>query len=243
MPDLYKTLGVKRTATIEQIKQAFRAKARKHHPDRNVGDKKASERFQAVTLAYRILSDSERRKRYDETGDTQDMSDNSVTKLVSMLSQLFQQVVVKLLEQKLDIKQQDISAMMRDCCISQLTEISEQRKSLEKAKANISTLSGRFSVKQGDNLMDEIVTFEITKIDRQMQHLIEVEQLLKSTFDWLKDCFFKKDEDPIKAVLREALVTNGAFAGFRISLLAQMGQWGLDHVQAHDPRSRDRFGH
>jgi DnaJ-class molecular chaperone len=66
--DYYKTLGVAKTATEKEIKQAFRKLARKLHPDVNPGDKTSEARFKEVNEAYEVLGDPEKRKKYDELG-------------------------------------------------------------------------------------------------------------------------------------------------------------------------------
>jgi DnaJ-class molecular chaperone len=63
--DLYAILGVKRGATEDEIRQAYRRLAKQHHPDRNPGDKQAEEKFKRVSAAFKILSNHETRKRYD----------------------------------------------------------------------------------------------------------------------------------------------------------------------------------
>jgi len=68
MGDHYETLGLQRDATPEQIKKAYRAHAKKYHPDRNPDDPSAEGRFKKATEAYEVLSDIEKRRRYDLMG-------------------------------------------------------------------------------------------------------------------------------------------------------------------------------
>jgi DnaJ-class molecular chaperone len=66
--DYYATLGVSKTASDKEIKQAFRKLARKYHPDVNPGDKAAEARFKEINEANEVLADPEKRKKYDELG-------------------------------------------------------------------------------------------------------------------------------------------------------------------------------
>ena len=67
--DHYETLGVARGASPDEIKRAYRNLARRLHPDANRDDPAASERFKEVTRAYEVLSDPQKRQRYDAFGD------------------------------------------------------------------------------------------------------------------------------------------------------------------------------
>src|SRR5438105_4206002 len=67
--DLYADLGVKRGASADEIKKAYRKLARKHHPDVNPGNSEAEEKFKRVSFAYDVLSDDAKRKAYDEFGE------------------------------------------------------------------------------------------------------------------------------------------------------------------------------
>jgi DnaJ-class molecular chaperone len=66
--DLYSILGVKKDASASEIKQAYRKLARKHHPDLNPGDKDAEQRFKKISASYAVLSDPEKRRKYDTLG-------------------------------------------------------------------------------------------------------------------------------------------------------------------------------
>jgi curved DNA-binding protein len=66
--DYYSTLGVAKTATEKEIKQAYRKLARKHHPDVNPNDKAAEAKFKEINEAYEVLGDPDKRRKYDELG-------------------------------------------------------------------------------------------------------------------------------------------------------------------------------
>jgi molecular chaperone DnaJ len=68
MPTLYDTLGVKKGASADEIKKAYRKLAAQYHPDKNPGDTAAEERFKEVQNAYDVLSDAGKRKQYDRFG-------------------------------------------------------------------------------------------------------------------------------------------------------------------------------
>ena len=69
MADYYDILGVTRSADEKEIRQAYRRLARQHHPDVNPGDEEAAERFKTINAAYEVLSDADKREKYDRYGD------------------------------------------------------------------------------------------------------------------------------------------------------------------------------
>ena len=66
--DYWKVLGLERGADGDAVKKAFRKLARQHHPDVNPGDKAAEARFKEISEAYEVLSDPEKRRRYEQFG-------------------------------------------------------------------------------------------------------------------------------------------------------------------------------
>ena len=66
--DYYEVLGVSKEATKEEIKKAYRKQALKYHPDKNPGDKKSEENFKEAAEAYEVLSNDEKKARYDRYG-------------------------------------------------------------------------------------------------------------------------------------------------------------------------------
>ena len=66
--DYYEVLGVNRNATDAELKKAYRALAKKYHPDMNPGDKEAEKKFKEASEAYAVLSDPDKRRQYDQFG-------------------------------------------------------------------------------------------------------------------------------------------------------------------------------
>jgi molecular chaperone DnaJ len=85
--DYYATLGVKKTASAEEIRKAFRKLARKYHPDVNPGDKKAEEKFKEMSEANDVLSDDKKRKIYDQFGFYSDQIDPAAAEAAARAGQ------------------------------------------------------------------------------------------------------------------------------------------------------------
>jgi len=92
--DYYEVLGVVRTATGQELKSAFRKLAIQFHPDKNEGDKVSEEKFKECSEAYEVLSDPDKRRKYDQFGHAgmgghHDFSHMDVADIFSMFDDIF----------------------------------------------------------------------------------------------------------------------------------------------------------
>lgn len=153
-PDLYSELGVGRDASPEDIKRAHRKAVREHHPDRG-GDKA---KFQAVQLAYDTLKDGERRRRYDETGETGNAQ--APDPAVQMLSMIVENLIGQMIQEDAPIETADMRQMMVDCVAGKIRELKAERhkatRSLEKA-ARLARRWKRKRKAKGPDLIGETI--------------------------------------------------------------------------------------
>lgn len=94
--DYYEILGVERSATLDEVKRAYRKMAMKYHPDRNPGDKQAEQNFKEAAESYEVLCDTDKRQRYDQFGHEglrgtsgHDFSHMDATDIFSMFDDIF----------------------------------------------------------------------------------------------------------------------------------------------------------
>lgn len=127
--DPYSTLEVDKAASKEEIKKAYRNKAKKYHPDnKEEGDK---EKFQLIHLAYKVLIDDETRKKYDETGTCGSKPSDIEQQALSELAQVFSDVIELLIAQKSEKFFEDI--------ISKISSITKEKIELLKSAPGLST--------------------------------------------------------------------------------------------------------
>lgn len=161
----YQTLGVAASATQQEIKSAFRRAAKEHHPDRG-GDANI---FDAVTEAYNLLKDPERRAQYDETGQTQTNTRSKGVEALKVLSNVFMRVVEEMPAER--VCKDDVAEMMKDIFPSMIQQIKEKQRCLESDKAKWETIRGRLAKKGADfpDVLANVIDGEIRAIESSLR--------------------------------------------------------------------------
>lgn len=145
--DLYVELGISRDATDKDVHRAYRRASKSAHPDMPGG---SQEKFAALTLAHDVLSDPERRRRYDETGEVSPtMADSLQADALNILMQLLQKAIVGVLQQKRQPKQVDLVGLVRNDLAWQITEAGKADLEAAKQIEIIEDLIPRFKAKEG----------------------------------------------------------------------------------------------
>lgn len=167
---LYDLLGVSTTASAETIKQHYRRQAKKYHPDRNPGDDKAEERYKQVVAAFEVLSDPDRRKRYDETGETDDeASRHQQEMLLRVLSPILMETFEELVKKGRKVESVDVVAEFRKVLFAKQKEAADVLTGLKENKRVLEATLGRFKVDDGsENLLVAIVRGQLRELEDGM---------------------------------------------------------------------------
>jgi len=188
--DLYKTLGVNRNASSKGIQNAFRRLVKKHHPDRG-GD---PEKFREVQEAYDVLSDPERRSRYDATGDTSKKVDNREALLALAVSRAYALLLDKVLSTKRDLTTIDVVGEMKSLLDAKIRETEESLPELRKVMNNLSQVADRLTDEQG--LLIGAAQFQVTNLGRQIEQFQKELDEMKLAHDYLNRCAYDFDKRP-----------------------------------------------
>lgn len=178
MRNLYEVLGVHKGVTPEDLKKAYWTLAKEYHPDRNGGNEAAEEQFKELSEAYAILSDDEKRKQYDETGEipkaqksVEDIArENIMQSFLKMITtipseQLLSIDMIQVLKDAIQEAREDLS--------SQMQRVSKQLSAFKKAQSRIHVKKGcEYRNIFADLLDQQIATLEakIPELEEQRKH-------------------------------------------------------------------------
>ncbi len=190
--DPYKILRVKRTATSEEIKKAYRLLARKCHPDSG-GTKEA---FDRLNKAYCILISEKRRQHYDKTGDCDNTKpDNNTADMMCALSVCLDEVLVNRANNFQMPPNYDLVKAMTSHLVSKRKNFEEKEGELNKSLDLFKKVSGRFEESEGEGALEQITNFHIAQIQQHYNNNKHELDRLTRAIDYLKKCKFKFDKD------------------------------------------------
>lgn len=190
MTDLYELLGVKKTATVKQVREAYRKKAKKAHPDHGG----TQEAFAALKLAHDILIDSERRAKYDITGEVAEKPvNNEMSQVIGILATALEKVLAQIEQRGGEPVEFEIVNDMKTMIGADLADIETTRKISKALRAKTEKLIGRFGAKTGENYLEGIITGKLSAIDTNLRMLDVWEEPIKKALDILTNSTFRSD--------------------------------------------------
>lgn len=154
--NLYETLGIQKGATHAQIKTAYHKKAKQHHPDKG-GDVEA---FKQIQRAYEVLSDPERRSRYDEFGDDSPCIDNGDRDLWAELMMLMTQVI----DQAYDVTALDVVGCVTGALQNLITQGQQTLTKNERLVHIREQVISRLSRKEGEDILSAGLQSQIDQL-------------------------------------------------------------------------------
>lgn len=183
MSDLYDDLGVARGATTDEIRKAFRRKAKTLHPDAGG----SVDAFQAAARAHAILISPERRAEYDRTGAVNDKAEDhgALSIISSMMDQLVAQVG--------DRVHVDIVAKMREAMDERLSEIANRSRQLTREIAKLERFAGKFERKGGNNLLRGMVLAKAANLRITLESAEKATADIVAAKEILRDYSFSPD--------------------------------------------------
>lgn len=205
--DPYKILKLSKDATPEQVKDAYRKESLKCHPDRNPG-KDTRKRFNTVHTAYKILSDPERRKRYDETGYTGENGER-VDETLGILAQVLTETVTELLSTNRSPSATDLVDGMKGTLRRRIKEPTDALKKYQKARQAFADIAPLFEAAEGENDLNLISLGQVRKLDAEISNLQSVIGKLEGALKALGNYRFKKTESPVAEMLRSLKSQSG----------------------------------
>lgn len=189
MTDLYETLGVERTATTENIRAAFRNKAKQAHPDAGG----SPEEFHAISQAAAVLTAPRKRARYDATGDSTDKASNDHAAAMNIITSMVEQILGQIND---DLIVDDLVEKMRIAAREREQNIRNDIEGMKRNTLRLSKFAMRFKRKSGDNALRAMIEYKISGITRAMEDAEIALRHAGMAVDILKDYSFEVDARP-----------------------------------------------
>lgn len=186
---LYEELGVRADATRAAIDKAYRQRARKAHPDTGG----SSEAFHALSHAYAVLSDPERRQAYDDTGYEGEMAGESIT---DQAMAHIHELVGSVLDSDLPFEGVNLVVAIGDTLSKQRAEISAAIRKLERQAERADGMAKRFHKRKGDNLVRAAIERRAADLRQNAERTRHQEAIFAKAIELIADYDFEHEEAP-----------------------------------------------
>ena len=187
MTALYEELGLSSDATYDEIKAAYRAKAKALHPDGGG----STEQFQAVSQAYRVLADPRRRQTYDRTGRVDDKPDNLVASAMELIRVTLGSVAAD--ERAI---YRDVAAELRRAVAATLDGLRNNRRRTERQVAKTESFRRRFSAKRGPDIVGQMLEADIAAARASLDGVDQQIRTAEYALELLADTAFEVEAPP-----------------------------------------------
>ncbi len=208
--DLYQVLGVSRSAALKEIKKAYYKLAKMYHPDRLPREATEEEKtnakikFAEADIAFKVLSDPERKAKYDTTGEFESSirpeRDEKMENIIKCLQQCLVDTMNRVGPQGLNIEKIDLVHYMRKELNIDLQELLTTKKGLEEGLESTNKAMGRFKVNKGDNILETILKSTRDRTQNAINVVKTNIKTIKDTLNYLQHCNYTFDEsDPFES--------------------------------------------
>lgn len=168
---LYDILGVDKNATTEEIKQAFRNKAKEHHTDKG-GE---NEKIVAVNKAWHVLKDEGRRKHYDETGQEYEMGFDM------KFQSLIQEIFLKIIDNSPNVETKDMVGAFKTEVQHIIFTKKQEREAFKKSVDKFNKIIERTKVKSGENRITYVLGLNIVELEKLIG-------IIENNLEFFEDC-------------------------------------------------------
>lgn len=164
--NLYEVLGVNKDAILSQLKKAYRKKAKKLHPDAGGNPQD----FKALVVAYNILSDPDKRERYDK-GESIDEIHKKERSENEMICEVIISLFMGIMNSSRDIKKTHIPKEIQRAIAHNMSEIGNQIQQKREGITKFEVVKKRFSTTSGENVFEKVCSSQIANLQSHIERL------------------------------------------------------------------------
>ncbi len=189
----YRILGVKRQATAEEIRRAYRRLSLEFHPDRKPGDRAAEARYKEIQNAYEVLGDPERRRHFDETGEVGRRAafSDAFINVMQVIAWAVENGLKFGWQNKINLPECDFLELIRVPLLSARKDCQENLRLIDACEATLKKASTRITI-DGENVFDEVIALHLHLIKRDRAAVQTKLERVDGALEYLSKCRYHR---------------------------------------------------